>query len=164
MNLWAHVPVGIWCQNDVVSTSMRRDDVASTLIRRHFYVMCPLGSYQIHAIFLCRASQYVIVIQRYVRLCEGAIHELLRADFLPYRRASHGITIAYHPHQCRPYLVCNTLYFVPKVAISGKDGNQRLSVRLISIGDVRNSHSHIFHIFSFSLFFYYFLLLCASLQ
>ena len=27
-------PVGIWCQNDVVSTSMRRDDVASTLIRR----------------------------------------------------------------------------------------------------------------------------------
>ena len=35
--------VGIWCQNDVVSTSMRRHDVASTLIRRHFYVMCPLG-------------------------------------------------------------------------------------------------------------------------
>ena len=31
-------------QNDVVLTSMRRDDVASTLIRRHFYVMCPLGS------------------------------------------------------------------------------------------------------------------------
>ena len=30
------IPVGIWCQNDVVSTSMRRDDVASTLIRRHF--------------------------------------------------------------------------------------------------------------------------------
>ena len=29
-------PVCIWCQNDVVSTSMRRDDVASTLIRRHF--------------------------------------------------------------------------------------------------------------------------------
>ena len=36
-------PVGIWCQNDVVSTSMRRHHVASTLIRRHFYVMCPLG-------------------------------------------------------------------------------------------------------------------------
>ena len=27
-------PVGIWCQNDVVSTSMRRNHVASTLIRR----------------------------------------------------------------------------------------------------------------------------------
>ena len=29
-------PVGIWCQTDVVSTSMRRHHVASTLIRRHF--------------------------------------------------------------------------------------------------------------------------------
>ena len=29
-------PVGIWCQNDVVSMSMRRDHVASPLIRRHF--------------------------------------------------------------------------------------------------------------------------------
>ena len=29
-------PVGIWCQNDVVSTLMRRNHVASTLIRRHF--------------------------------------------------------------------------------------------------------------------------------
>ena len=28
-----HSPVGIWCQNDVVSTSMRR----------HFYTKCPLG-------------------------------------------------------------------------------------------------------------------------
>ena len=37
--------MGIWCQNDVVSTSMRRNHVASTLIRRHFYVMCPLGWY-----------------------------------------------------------------------------------------------------------------------
>ena len=34
----------IWCQNDVVSTSMRRDDVAWMLIRRHFYVMCLLGT------------------------------------------------------------------------------------------------------------------------
>ena len=31
-------------QNDVVSTSMRRDHVASTLIRRHFNVVCPLGN------------------------------------------------------------------------------------------------------------------------
>ena len=38
--------VGIWCQNDVVSTSMRHNHVASTLIRRHFYVMCPLGRIQ----------------------------------------------------------------------------------------------------------------------
>ena len=36
-------PAGIWCQNDVVLTSMRRDDVASTLIRRHFHTKCPLG-------------------------------------------------------------------------------------------------------------------------
>ena len=37
-------PVGIWCNNDVVLTSMRRDYVASTLIRRHFGTKCPLGS------------------------------------------------------------------------------------------------------------------------
>ena len=35
-------PAGIWCQTDVVSTSMRRHDVASTSVRRLFYVMCPL--------------------------------------------------------------------------------------------------------------------------
>ena len=29
-------PVGIWCQNDVVSTSMRHHHVVSTMIRRHF--------------------------------------------------------------------------------------------------------------------------------
>ena len=37
------LPVGIWCPNDVVSTSMRRDHVASTLIRRHFNTKCLLG-------------------------------------------------------------------------------------------------------------------------
>ena len=36
--------VGVWCQIDVVSTSMRRNHVASTLIRRHFYIMCPLAN------------------------------------------------------------------------------------------------------------------------
>ena len=37
------ITAGIWCENDVVLTSMRRDDVASTLIRRHFLTKCPLG-------------------------------------------------------------------------------------------------------------------------
>ena len=45
-------PAGIWCQNDVVLTSMRRDDVASTLIRRHFHTKCPLGQH-ISAALLC---------------------------------------------------------------------------------------------------------------
>ena len=40
----SNLPAGIQHQNDVVSTSMRRDHVASTLIRRHFNVVCPLGS------------------------------------------------------------------------------------------------------------------------
>ena len=35
-------PAGTQHQNDVVSTSMRRDHVASTLIRRHFNVVCLL--------------------------------------------------------------------------------------------------------------------------
>ena len=38
-----HIPAGIWCENDVGSTSMRRHHVASTLIRRHFGTKCPLG-------------------------------------------------------------------------------------------------------------------------
>ena len=37
------IPVGICCQIDVVLTSMRLNDVASTLIRRHFYVISQLG-------------------------------------------------------------------------------------------------------------------------
>ena len=36
-------PAGTQYQNDVVSSSMRRDHVASTSIRRHFNVVCPLG-------------------------------------------------------------------------------------------------------------------------
>ena len=40
-------PAGTQHQNDVVSTSMRRDHVASTLIRRHFNVVCLLGVIQI---------------------------------------------------------------------------------------------------------------------
>ena len=39
---FTNLPAGIWCQNDVVLTSMRRH-VASTLIRRHFGTKCPLG-------------------------------------------------------------------------------------------------------------------------
>ena len=37
------VPAGKQHQNDVVSTSMQRDHVASTLILRHFNVVSPLG-------------------------------------------------------------------------------------------------------------------------
>ena len=36
-------PSGHLCQNDVVSMSMRRNYVASTLIRRHCRTKCPLG-------------------------------------------------------------------------------------------------------------------------
>ena len=35
-NLSLPWPVGIWCQNDVVSTSMRGHEVTLTFIRRHF--------------------------------------------------------------------------------------------------------------------------------
>ena len=33
----------IWCHNDVVSTLMRRHQVALMLIQCYFHVMCPLG-------------------------------------------------------------------------------------------------------------------------
>ena len=45
MNFNMNNPAGIWCKNDVVLTLMRRDDVASTLIRRHFRTKCPLGTF-----------------------------------------------------------------------------------------------------------------------
>ena len=43
LSIYRTIPAGIWCQNDVVSTSMRRNHVASTLLRRHFRTKCPLG-------------------------------------------------------------------------------------------------------------------------
>ena len=53
-------PAGIWCQNDVVLTSMRRDDVASTLIRRHFHTKCPLGN-----LLLLSVERYYAIIRPY---------------------------------------------------------------------------------------------------
>ena len=50
------IPAGTQHQNDVVSTSMRRDDVASTLIRRHFNVVCLLG-YVVHPRVATRLSK-----------------------------------------------------------------------------------------------------------
>ena len=55
VSFWREIktaPVSIWCQNGVVSTSIRRHHVASTLIRRHFHIMCPLG-----ALPVCNAKQ-----------------------------------------------------------------------------------------------------------
>ena len=49
---FVHIPAGTQHQNDVISTSMRRDHVASTLIRRHFNVVCPLGYQQHHLFYL----------------------------------------------------------------------------------------------------------------
>ena len=41
---WRCIVAGTWHKNDVVWTSMRQDDVASTLIWCHFGTICPLGS------------------------------------------------------------------------------------------------------------------------
>ena len=41
--LFENSPVGTGRHNDVISTSMRRSDIASTLVRRHLDVMCRLG-------------------------------------------------------------------------------------------------------------------------
>ena len=46
---WNTCSAGTWHKNDVVLTSMGCDDVASTLIRRHFGTKCPLGE-------TCRAA------------------------------------------------------------------------------------------------------------
>ena len=36
-------PADTWRRNDVGLTAMRRDHVASTSVRRHYDVTCPLG-------------------------------------------------------------------------------------------------------------------------
>ena len=53
------LPAGIWCKNDVVLTLMRRDDVASTLIRRHFCTKCPLGQQCWH-LYSCPLSCFIL--------------------------------------------------------------------------------------------------------
>ena len=60
-------PAGIWCQNDVVSTSMRRNYVASTLIRRHFRTKCPLGCY-----FLFASLDVKLLLNQEKEYCPGA--------------------------------------------------------------------------------------------
>ena len=46
------IPADTHHQNDVVSTSMRRDHVAPTLIRRHVNVVCLLGLFLVFFSFL----------------------------------------------------------------------------------------------------------------
>ena len=41
-------PAGTWRKNDIILMSMRRDDIASKLIQRHFGTTCPLGIKNVH--------------------------------------------------------------------------------------------------------------------
>ena len=56
------VPLGIWRQNDVVLTSMRRHHVASTFIRRYFFIMRPLGLFFRYARVVCTFIMYLLCI------------------------------------------------------------------------------------------------------
>ena len=87
-----HTPAGIWCQNDVVLTSMRRTHVASTLIRRHFRTKCPLGMWFAH------------------RITSWVVH-------LPYRLKWVGLITAsdqtlWGVHSCNSWLWCY-IYLCP---------------------------------------------------
>ena len=54
------IPADIWCENDVVLTSMRRDHVASMLIQCHFGTKCLLGcSLGLLRVFFVNVYQYV---------------------------------------------------------------------------------------------------------
>ena len=64
---------------------------------------------QIQIIYsLFRIYKQVIVILWFVRLHEEIIHDL-RVDYLPCRWTNYGITNLYHPHQCRPRWLQNTV-------------------------------------------------------
>ena len=47
------------------------------------------------------------------------IHELWRVDYLRYMRTTHGITILYHLHQCRPCTLHSMGYYCAKVGKGG---------------------------------------------
>ena len=59
MSLQHDIPACIWCQNDVISTSMRRHHVVSTLIRPHFYAMCPLRWHLVETASAEKASSFL---------------------------------------------------------------------------------------------------------
>ena len=84
-------PAGTQYQNDVVSTSMRRDHVASTLIRRHFNVVCLLGNVVGSLIQFCICYRSMSgVPNRMLWLCavwSGFSHSLRGLLLLSRRRA-----------------------------------------------------------------------------
>ena len=53
----------------------------------------------------------VIVIPWFVRLNEETKHELKGVDYLPYNWIYHGMIILYNLRQCRPWSVCNILFY-----------------------------------------------------
>ena len=53
------IPAGTRRQNDVVLTSMRRDDVASTSVRRHFGTICPLGYHDVASTSVQHFSEFL---------------------------------------------------------------------------------------------------------
>ena len=63
-------PVGIWCQNDVVLTLMRRHHVASTFIRRHFLHHVPAGTgYMIIRMMYFHLKIDLFSLSLYLHLC-----------------------------------------------------------------------------------------------
>ena len=97
--------MGIWCQNDVVSTSMRRYHVASTLIRRHFYVMCLLGiiitvTRIIYAFYRCYYYCIIIFILLFSFYCLGRVAQRCWGTFSS--RASNKLMII-HCSRARAY-------------------------------------------------------------
>ena len=58
-------PVGIWCQNDIVLTSMQRNYVTLMVILCYLYVMCQLGADALKALFGCPISYIYYTITRF---------------------------------------------------------------------------------------------------
>ena len=65
-NISTYSPAGIWFSNDVVSTSMRRHYVVSTLIKRHF---TPCARWEVsnalNAIRMCHFTKKSIALETY---------------------------------------------------------------------------------------------------
>ena len=72
-------------KNDVVSTSMRRDHVVSTLIRRHFDVVCLLGSIYIvkHKPLSLRLCCFIADLDHYCSYVPRGHLFLVRTVFYP---------------------------------------------------------------------------------
>ena len=78
-------PAGTCRRNDVILTSMRHHHVASTSVRRHFDVMCPLGCIAVYYFSLFVGSALVFNFHTLYRIAHNLADNCWERGFLHFR-------------------------------------------------------------------------------